>query len=59
MQNYEDNLQRAYESPDGLYRDGDHLYVAGTRNLGHVLEWYKIPFHRLRNSEIYQNMEKY
>ena len=59
MQDYESNLEKAYSSPDGLYRDGDHLYVAGTRNIGHVLEWYKIPFQTVRSSEIYQNMDKY
>ena len=53
MRNFEEGLDRAYSSPDGLYRDGDHLYVAGTRNLGHVLEWWKIPFHQVRNSGIY------
>lgn len=56
---YEAGLERAYSSPDGLYRDGDHLYVAGTRNFGHFLEWYKIPFQQVQNSEIYQNMDKY
>ena len=59
MQDFEAGLERAYSSPDGLYRDGDHLYVAGTRTLSHVGEWWKIPFHRVRNSEIYQNMDKY
>ena len=56
---YETGLQNAYSSPDGLYRDGDHLYVAGTRNFGHFLERYKIPFQQVRSSEIYQNMDKY
>ena len=59
MQDYEEGLNRAYSSPDGLYRDGDHLYVAGTRNFGHFLEWYKIPFQQVQNSEIYQNMDNY
>jgi hypothetical protein len=59
MQDYEEGLNRAYSSPDGLYRDGDHLYVAGTRNFGHFLEWYKIPFQQVQNSSIYQNMDNY
>ena len=59
MQDYETGLDKAYSSPDGLYRDGDHLYVAGTRTLSHVGEWWKIPFHKVRSSEIYQNMDKY
>ena len=59
MQDYEPGLQRAQESPDGLYRDGDHLYVAGARNFGHAFEWYRIPFQTVRSSEIYQNMDRY
>ena len=26
----EEGLQRAYASPDNIYVDGDHMYVAGT-----------------------------
>ena len=59
MQDYEEGLNRAYSSPDGLYRDGDHLYVAGTRNFGLFLERYKTPFQQVQNSSIYQNMDNY
>ena len=59
MQEYEEGLAKAYATPDGLYRDGNKLYVAGTRNMGHVAEWWKIPFYQVESSEIYRNMDKY
>ena len=56
---YQDGISKAYENENGLYHDGNELYVAGTRNLGHVGEWYKIPFHKVSNSSIYKNMNEY
>ena len=51
--NYEEGLQQSYANDDGLYQDGNTLYVAGTRNLNHVGEWWKIPAFKAQSSEIY------
>lgn len=56
---FEEGLDKAYASENGLHADGDTLYVAGTRNLGHVMEWWRIPFHQVQKSEIYRNMDNY
>ena len=56
---YQDGLSKAYDNENGLYQDGNKLYVAGTRNLGHVSEWWKIPFNQVSNSSIYRNMDEY
>ena len=50
-------FDQAYKAESGLHQQGDTLYVAGTRNMGHVGEWWKMPFHRVRSSELFQNME--
>ena len=55
----ETGLDKAFASPDGLFADGDTLFVAGTRNMGHVAEWWRIPFHQVQKSEIYRNMDNY
>ena len=56
---YQDGLSKAYDNENGLYQDGNRLYVAGTKNLGHVSEWWKIPFNQVSNSSIYRNMDEY
>ena len=61
--NYEAGLDKAYAPDNGLYADGDAWYVAGTRNMGHVAEWWRIPFYKVQSSEIYlyiyKNMDNY
>ena len=39
----EDGLKQAYQKPEGYHIDGNKLYIAGTRGLTDVLDWYKIP----------------
>jgi hypothetical protein len=52
-------LQSAYNDANGLYQRGDTLYIAGTRNLGHVAEWWKIPAGHVKDSDIYGKTNSY
>jgi len=57
----QDGLQQAYGSSDGLFHDTrtNTLYIAGTRNMGHVGEWWKIPAFKVKDSDIYSKTENY
>ena len=57
----EEGLSRAYNTEDGLFEDTNTntLYIAGTRNMNHVAEWWKIPAFRTKESEIYGRAKKY
>ena len=57
--NNEDNMKKAYSSKEGYYHDNNKLYVAGTRNMVDVGDWYRIPLGTFRNSNIYKNVEPY
>ena len=50
-------MAKAYASPDGLYKEGGRLYIAGTRGGQDVMDWPKIAFGTFRNSAIYQRAE--
>ena len=53
----EEGMAKAYASPDGLYKEGGRLYIAGTRGGQDVMDWPKIAFGTFRNSAIYQRAE--
>lgn len=52
-------FDEAYKADSGLHQQGDTLYVAGTRNMDHVKEWWKIPGFKVKDTEIYNNTSKY
>ena len=41
---HSDGLSMAYRQPNGLYRDGNVLYIAGTKSFGDALDDLRIPF---------------
>jgi hypothetical protein len=53
----EEGMKKAYESKEGYFKDGNKLYVAGTRDLQDVFDWVKIPLGIFRKSKIYKNIE--
>ena len=53
----EEGMKKAYESKEGYFKDGNKLYVAGTRDFQDVLDWPKIPLGIVRKSKIYKNIE--
>jgi len=61
MENDTEGLDTAYGNPDGLFQKDRTLYIAGTRNQGHVKEWWKIPAFKVQDSDIYTktNKDKY
>ena len=40
---HSDGLSKAYSTPNGLYRDGNVLYIAGTKSVGDVVDDLRIP----------------
>ena len=56
---YQDGLSKAYDNENGLYQDGNRLYVAGTRGLKDVSQWWMIPTYKTRNLHIYKRMDDY
>ena len=54
-----DGMTRAYAKPSGLYKDGDTLFIAGTRDLTHVREWWMIPTFKVQHSVIYRKAKEY
>ena len=54
----EDGLKKAYATPEGYYKDGNKLYIAGTRDSHDVYDWSKIVAGSFRNSEIYKNADE-
>ena len=61
MNGDEEGLSRAYNTEDGLFEDTNTntFYIAGTRNMQDVAEWWKIPAFRTKESEIYGRAKKY
>ena len=53
----EAGMQKAYSSPDGLYKDGGKLFIAGTRGAGDVMDWPKIALGTFKGSKIYKRAE--
>ena len=53
----EDGIKQAYQKPEGYHIDGNKLYIAGTRNINDVMDWYKIPMGTFSSSHIYKNIE--
>ena len=49
----EDGIKQAYQKPEGYHIDGNKLYIAGTRGLTDVMDWYKIPLGTFSSSHIY------
>ena len=59
MDSLESGLQQAYNTNEGLYQEGNTLYIAGARNLNHVGEWWKIPAFKVRGSDIYNRAREH
>ena len=53
-----EGLNRAYGLDEGVYVDGNDLYVAGTKSMRDVWDDLKIPFHLTSKSERYQNADR-
>jgi len=53
----EDGLKKAYAAPEGYFKDGNKLYIAGTRDSQDVFDWSKIVLGTFKNSKIYKNAE--
>ena len=52
-------LKRAYEDPDGIYRDGETLYIAGTKSFQDVVDDVKLPLYQTRNTKRYKDVDKF
>ena len=52
-------LKRAYENPDGIYRDGETLYIAGTKSFQDADDDVKLPFYQTRNTKRYKDVDKF
>ena len=52
---HSEGLSRAYASPQGLYRDGNVLYIAGTRSFADVIDDLRIPFNDTIHSQRYRD----
>jgi len=57
----QEGLNKAYQADDGLFEDTstNTLFIAGTRNMSDVGEWWKIPAFRTKDSAIYGRAQKY
>ena len=52
-------LKRAYEDPDGIYRDGETLYIAGTKSFSDAIDDLKLPFYQTRNTKRYKDVDNF
>ena len=52
-------LKRAYEDPNGIYRDGETLYIAGTKSFQDAVDDVKLPFYQTRNTKRYKDVDKF
>ena len=52
-------LKRAYEDPDGIYRDGETLYIAGTKTFSDAIDDLKLPLYQTRNTKRYKDVDKF
>ena len=53
----EEGMKKAYESSNSYYKDGNKLFIAGTKDMGDVMDWIKIPTGNFKDSKIYKNVE--
>ena len=53
-----EGLNRAYGLDEGVYVDGNDLYVAGTKSMRDVWDDLKIPFHMTNRSDRYQQADR-
>ena len=54
----EDGINTAYSKPEGYHIQDNKLFIAGTRDMGDVLDWTKLPMGTFNTSKIYKNAEK-
>ena len=52
---HSDGLSTAYSRPNGLYRDGNVLYIAGTRSFGDVIDDLRIPLNDTVHTQRYRD----
>ena len=52
-------LKRAYEDPNGIYRDGETLYIAGTKDPIDFWDDLKLPFYQTRNTKRYKDVDNF
>ena len=50
----EEGMKKAYKSKEGYYKDNNKLYIAGTKDMGDVMDWAKIPLGTFKDSKIYK-----
>jgi pimeloyl-ACP methyl ester carboxylesterase len=50
-------MRKAYAAPDGLFKDGNKLFIAGTRGARDVADWPKIALGTFKGSKIYKRAE--
>ena len=54
----EDGINMAYSKPEGYHIQDNKLFIAGTRDMGDVIDWTKLPMGTFSKSKIYKNAEK-
>ena len=54
----EGGIKKAYEASDGYFKDGNKLYLAGTRDITDVIDWGKLVAGNYKNSKIYKNADE-
>ena len=52
-------LKLAYENPDGIYRNGSQLYIAGTKDPIDFWDDVKLPLYQTRNTKRYKDVDKF
>ena len=52
---HSDGLSMAYSRANGLYRDGNVLYIAGTKSLGDVVDDMRIPLNDTVHTQRYRD----
>jgi hypothetical protein len=54
----EEGMRKSYEAPEGYYKEGNKLFIAGTRDIQDVMDWPKIPLGMFKDSKIYKNADE-
>ena len=52
-------LKLAYENPDGIYRNGSILYIAGTKSAQDTWDDLKLPLYHTRHTKRYKDVDKF
>ena len=52
-------LKLAYENPDGIYRNGSILYIAGTKSAQDTWDDLKLPLYQTRHTKRYKDVDKF